>query len=210
MTMIPIPDKMKYLPIDSIKGLPVPWFVHWIDGQPEWRAADASKREAARDKHLCWVCGNLIYEHSTFVVGPMCGLNRISSEPPCHRECALYSVQACPFLTRPRMDRRRKEGEAFEKDSCPTPGVMIARNPGCSCLWETKGWNIVADGAGGWLFDIGQALSVSWWSEGRAATRAEALTSIITGLRCLQLPDDPEVYEHLARSWVALDRLLPR
>lgn len=30
----------------------------------------------------------------TFVVGPMCELNRISGEPPSHRECAEFSA-AC-------------------------------------------------------------------------------------------------------------------
>ncbi len=203
-----IPARMKYLPIDPVKGLPVPWFVPFVDGKPEWRAADAGKRELARDQQLCWVCGGLVYERRTFVLGPMCALNRTTAEPCCHAECALYSAQACPFLSRPRMERRRNDDLA--QKTAPTAGHMIERNPGCVCLWETKGWDVFADGKGGWLFDVGEPASVTWWAEGRPAKRGEVLTSIVTGLPHLQMADDPAAWEELARRWVEVDRLLPK
>jgi hypothetical protein len=35
----------------------------------------------------------------SFVVGPMCGINRNSAEPPSHKECAQWSARNCPFLS---------------------------------------------------------------------------------------------------------------
>jgi len=68
-----------------------------------------------------------------------------------------------------------------------------------------------ADGRGGTLLDVGDCHSVTWWAEGRPATRAEVLTSIVTGLPALMAQDgrDPEAWEGLARRFVLTDRLLP-
>jgi len=104
----PLPDRMKSLPVH--RGYPVPWFVEWIDGVPEFRAMDFSKwQRAIRDK-LCWVCGTpLEKKFVTFVAGPMCGINRTSAEPPCHLICAQWSARNCPFLSKPQMTRREND-----------------------------------------------------------------------------------------------------
>jgi hypothetical protein len=66
----------------------VPWFVAWFDGKPEFRAMDGLKWIRAVREHLCWVCGGRLGVWQTFVLGPMCGINRTTVEPPCHLECA--------------------------------------------------------------------------------------------------------------------------
>src|SRR5215510_204714 len=101
----PLPRRMQSLPV-SDRGFPVPWFVPWVNGQPEFRAMDGRKFELAVGKKLCWVCGQPLGTRFAFVVGPMCGINRISSEPPSHRECAEFSAMGCPFLSMPKMVRR--------------------------------------------------------------------------------------------------------
>src|SRR5262245_5294347 len=102
---IPIPDRMKHLPI-SDQGYPIPWFVpEDKDGNPVVSAGDPDKRRRAYQYRLCWCCGQKLGRHLHFVLGPMCIINRATAEPPLHRECALYSVQACPFLSRPKMRR---------------------------------------------------------------------------------------------------------
>src|SRR4029077_8964998 len=104
----PLPERMRHLPVNS-KGYPVPWFVAWVDGQPEFRAMDGAKfRRAIREK-LCWVCGGKLGVYVCLVAGPMCGINRTSSEPPCHLECAQWSARNCPFLSNPRQVRREDE-----------------------------------------------------------------------------------------------------
>lgn len=204
---VPIPERMLHLRIDPIRNLPIPWFVPMVDGKPEWRAADGEKRALAFATRACWICGYPIRreDYYYFVLGPMCGLNRISAEPAMHGECAFYSVKACPFLTRPRLERRPlAEGQERE----PSPGIMLERNPGCCAVWVTRDFQLVNGGEGGLLVQVGDPLTVQWYAEGRLATREQVLTSIITGIPHLKV-EGPEQWEELARLWLRLDPWLP-
>src|SRR5437764_29347 len=97
-----LPSRLKLLPVDE-RGFPVPWFVAWIDGKPDFRVVDQRKMAIAVSEKRCWVCGDFLGRYMAFVIGPMCAVNRVSSEPPSHRECAEFSVRACPFLTKPKV-----------------------------------------------------------------------------------------------------------
>jgi len=191
-----LPARMRALPVDH-RGFPVPWFVAWTrgdDGQPKpvFPAMDARKRRIAWRDRLCWVCGQKLGRISAFVVGPMCAINRTSAEPPSHLECARFSAQNCPFLTRPNMGRvpRDKYGGTLEG----VPGVMLDRNPGVTLVWQTLRPNVFRDGGGDFLFDIGKPHRVEWYAQGRPATRDEVWHSIETGAPALlQLVDaDPD------------------
>lgn len=186
------PETMRGLPVD--RGYPVPWFVAWVDGKPEFRCADGEKRQRAVTEKLCWVCGRPLgapprvvtpvvgFERPvTFVIGPMCGVNRTTAEPPCHHECALYSAKNCPFLSKPQMVRREGGLPAHQN----TGGEMIMRNPGVSLLWTTRGYAVFPDGAGGWLIRIGKPLKTEWYALGQPATRAQVEESVRTGLPIL-------------------------
>jgi len=100
----PQPERMKGQPEDA-RGFPVPWFVAWKDGAPIFQAADARKWAKAVKEKRCWLCGKTLGVHHAFVIGPMCGVNRVTAEPPSHRECAEYALKACPFLSRPAAKR---------------------------------------------------------------------------------------------------------
>jgi hypothetical protein len=176
-----LPRNMRELPID-VRGYPVPWFVPWIDGKPEFRAMDIRKFVAAIRQKLCWVCGGRLGVNVCFVVGPMCGINRTSSEPPSHLECARWSAQNCPFLSNPRMVRREDEAincAALRENSA---GIAISRNPGVAMLWITRQFEVFTDENDRPLIQMGEPESVEWWAEGRTATRAEVLASIESGL----------------------------
>ena len=175
---IPIPANMRKLPIGP-NGYPVPWFVAWLDGKPEFRVADSEKQMLAVHHRRCWVCGERLNNRVTHVIGPMCSVNRVSSEPPSHPECAIYSARACPFLTRPGMVRRDND----LPEGTTSAGEMITRNPGAMCLWTTKapGFEIITDGRNGRLFYLFEPTEVRWMAEGRAATRAEVEASIASG-----------------------------
>lgn len=187
--LIPVPPGLALQPVDPVRGFHVPWFVSWVDGKPEWRFADAGKRvKAVRDK-LCWVCGgfmpgDLMSKRCSFILGPMCVVNRISAEPPMHRECALYSVLVCPFMTRPKMERRRVEEDV--KEELSHPGMMIMRNPGVSIVWDTNSYKTVSDGDGGFLMRVGEPLKIEAYREGRIATLDEIEESLVTGLPRLE------------------------
>jgi hypothetical protein len=210
------PRLMEKLPIDA-RGYPVPWFVDWIRGEPEFRAMDIRKFKAAIKDRLCWTCGNPLFREEIFVIGPMCAINRISSEPPSHRECAEYAAKSCPFLTKPHMHRRTDD--TFEAGRKPSPGVMVERNPGVTLLWYTRRHELqrVKDRPGaadGVLFRIGSPFKLEWYSRGREATRAEVLEAIRTGLPLLYQAaakyDGPEGIRHLEAQTAAAMKLIPR
>jgi hypothetical protein len=203
----PVPQRMSHLPLDS-RGYPIPFFVATLeDGTRDFRIADGYKAVRARQLKLCWVCGEQVGRSHTFVIGPMCAVNRTTSEPGCHLECAEFSVTACPFLTLPRA-KRNESGlpEGLPKSLGPEE-FAIPRNPGVSCLWTTREWTIFRP-PGGVLYRLGEPESVTWWTEKRPATRAEILYSIDTGMPFLRTVADQEGGEAPAALKAAYDRML--
>lgn len=179
-----LPDRIKDLPVH--RGYPVPWFAAWPDGpggEPEFRTADGEKFRRAIKERRCWVCGQQLGAHLAFVLGPMCGITRTTSEPPTHRGCALWSIRNCPFLTRPDMERRDANLPAGTIDAA---GCPIHRNPGVCLLWVTKTYEVFPDQNKRPLLSVGDPLEVLCFAEGRAATRAEIDFSITGGLPHLQ------------------------
>jgi hypothetical protein len=178
----PLPLRMSALPVDE-RGYVVPWFVDWIDGKPEFRAMDPRKWVRAIKEKFCWVCGDRMGRFMTFVAGPMCGINRTSSEPPSHLECARWSARNCPFLNNP--DAVRREDENANPLSKVVGGFGIQRNPGVAMLWTTNTYHVFDDGRGGKLLQMGEPTSVEWYANGRIATREEVMHSIETGFPAL-------------------------
>lgn len=197
----PLTERLKRLPVDE-RGYPVPFFVAYVDGKPEFRMADSRKQERCMRHSLCWVCGQLLNEPElAFTIGPMCGINRISAEPPAHRECAEWSVRGCPFLNKPNMERR--EHEKMAAAGSMGGGVMITRNPGVMLIWCTYSFTVIKapnkQGGHGWLWEIGDPSSVSFWREGRPATRAEVIESIETGIPLLLASERTAEMRRLAK-----------
>lgn len=176
----PLPSRMITRPLDQ-RGYPIPWFVAYVNGEPEFRAMDGAKLKAALRDHKCWTCGQPLGRYATYVIGPMCAVNRVSSEPPSHKDCAEFAARGCPFLTLPKAQRR----EANLPPGRAPAGIMIERNPGVTLLWTTRAFKPfkVSNGV---LFDIGDPCQVQWFACGRTATRAEVLESIDSGLPILR------------------------
>jgi hypothetical protein len=209
----PLPPRIAALPVDDL-GYPVPYFVAWIDGKPDFRVADSNKMNDCHGLQLCWICGQNLGSYKTFPIGPMCAVNRTTAEPPSHLDCAEWSVRGCPFLSKPKAKRR--EDEMTEACKGNVAGEMIERNPGVTCLWTTRSYKLFPDGAGKMLIEIGAPESVSWWREGRTATRAEIMESISTGLprleACIELEkpkDRPAARRELEASVNRAMKLLP-
>ena len=186
-----LPDRIAKLPVH--RGYPVPWFVEWVKdgvavpigiGEPDFRIMSTQRlHDTLRARWLCWICGEKTGANVAFNIGPMCAVNRTSAEPPSHRECAEWAARNCPFLARPHM-RRREAG--LPEDVVMDRGIVIMRNPGVALVWVTRKPRTKSDFNGGLLFDIGDPESVSWWYEGRPATREEVESSIESGLPSLQ------------------------
>jgi hypothetical protein len=187
------PKRIKRLAVH--RGYPVPWFVAWVDvdslptrrrapgSTPDFRVIAPGAITIAHREQLCWICGVAHGRRAplAFVVGPMCAINRVSSEPPSHVECAVWAAINCPFLSRPHA-RRREAG--VPEGAIEPAGFGIKRNPGCALVWITRSYRQRA-APGGVLFDMGDAERVEWYSEGRTATREEVLASIDSGLPIL-------------------------
>ena len=183
--MPPLPLRMAGLKLDH-RGYPVPYFVAWIDGKPDFRVMDGAKLYPAVKDSLCWLCGQKLGKFKTFTIGPMCAINRTISEPPSHLECATFAVQACPFLSMPKAQRREAGLTIDGVNLKEAAGTGLKRNPGVTLLWTTLAFKPFKDGRGGVLFRLGDPESLSWWAESRTATREEILESINSGLPLLQ------------------------
>lgn len=184
-----LPPRIARLPLDA-RGYPVPWFVAWLpDGTPEFRVMDGAKFRLAVTQRRCWVCGDFLGVHLTFVIGPMCAITRTISEPPSHHDCAEWAARHCPFLSRPRMVRREDGLEQLRTDlgARDGAGCPLDRNPGVSCLWTTRTYRLFTapQGNSGTLIRLGDPSRVEWFAEGRPATRAEVEASISSGLPLL-------------------------
>lgn len=184
--MVDLPDmpaRIARLPRDH-RGYPVPRFVAWIDGAPDFRVIRENAIADCVNGRRCWLCGDHLGANVAFVIGPMCAVNRVSAEPPSHRDCAKFAAKACPFLTRPHM--RRREGN-LPDDAVLPAGHMIARNPGVSLIWVTRASRVrLRPAPGGFLFDVGEPTATLWYAEGREATRDEAQAAIDSGLPLLR------------------------
>lgn len=211
----PLPRHMIGLPEDE-RGYPIPWFVPFIENAegvkiPEFRVMDTKKWVIAIRERCCWVCGLRLGRHLTFPIGPMCAINNITSEPPAHYDCALWSVRNCPFLSRPKMIRREGALPPAVDPTKTIGGIALLRNPEVTVLWTTQEYRAQADGRGGHLLHFGEAEHVEWWRERNKATQQECFDAIQNGLAAAlaslpEIPNDAECAEFHRR---ALGKLMP-
>lgn len=192
--MIDMPPEMARLPVDA-RGYPVPEFVHWMDGIPDFRILKTGWREECYKNKRCWLCGGFMGKRKWFVIGPMCSVTRTTMEPPCHRLCAEFAVKNCPFLTKPLAKRNERD----MPDESFIDGISIARNPGVTIVWETESYKPFNVKTGhpekGWLITVGPPRNVSAWREGRHASREELWQSVETGLPLLYAEAEKEGLE---------------
>ncbi len=203
----PLPDRIKALPIDA-RGYPIPWFVATIDGVRDFRVADGEKRYRAVKEELCWVCGQKLGKYKTFVIGPMCAVNRNTSEPPSHRDCAEFSVQACPFMMLPKAEYRRAN---LPPGSEMLP-EMLDGNPGAQCLWIATDFKTYKVDLHNWLIRIGDPVQTSWWCEGKPATRQQIIDCFdkrLPLLRDMAVAESKEAEAALNRMVRETMKLLP-
>lgn len=201
------PARICALPLDD-RGYPVPYFVEWFDGKPDFRVASEAKLVACIRGKRCWICGGQLGKFQTFAIGPMCAVNRISSEPPAHLECARYAARACPFLLLPSAKRRDatipKETRVHEAANMRNPGVIL--------LWTTTAPYRPFKNARSILFEIPEPVTLEYWSQGRLATAGEVWDSFESGVEILRAgtaPQGDQALAALAREVRAAIALLP-
>jgi hypothetical protein len=202
-TDVPLPRRMKGLPRDA-RGYVVPWFVDWRDGKPVFPVFDPAKWRRAIRFRRCWVCGDNLGQFVTFAVGPMCVINRITSEPPCYVECATYSVKVCPFLINPHMGRVPASKVPGGSIIAPA-GLHDDGNPGVMVLWITDQYHVEHLDNGD-LLAFGDPHSVTWWTKGREATPQEAADAFQAGAAKLRRVAQAEGAEAVAEFHILRHR----
>lgn len=204
---VPVPPRVAKLPVH--RGYPVPWFVAWIDGVPEFRVVGEGRLQDALETRRCWICGGAMGSFVAYVIGPMCSVNRTSAEPPSHRDCAEFAARACPFLTRPHMVRRT---DGLPDGTVDAPGISLDRNPGVAGVWVQRGRIAARRVDHSLLFRLGDPTEVTWWRQARPATRGEVVASIEAGLpELLEVAkvDGPRAVAALDRAVSAAAKHLP-
>jgi len=63
---------------------------------------------------------------------------------------------------------------------------MIERNPGVVAIWITRQFRAFRDHNGDVLLSVGEPVEVTFYCEGRRATRAEIMESMESGLPILR------------------------
>lgn len=206
---IPMPARIARLPVDH-RGFPVPRFVAMVDGKPDHRVVDARRFAPAIKNRECWICGEPLGRYLASLIGPMCAVNRIISEPPSHRECCEFSVATCPFLARPHAHRREA---GLPEDAQDAAGVGLKRNPGVICLWIARDYRPFKPQGGGILFQLGEPLETVWYTEGRIASREEVTSALYRGLPALievAHSESRAAEDDLAKKVAYAQVLLPR
>jgi hypothetical protein len=178
-----LPRHMAHLPLDK-RGMIVPWFVAWRDGEPIFQAMDGDKLFRAVRDGLCWICGGKLGRFRASVIGPMCAITRISAEPQSHPDCATFAARNCPFLANPQA--RRLPEKRWPEGRVAMAGVAIERNPGVALVWIERAPTTPIKVGKGRLFQLGDPERVEWYAHGRMASAYEVKASIISGLPLLR------------------------
>ena len=130
----------------------------------------------------CWLCGTQRGRFQSYVIGPMCAINRVSGEPGSHLACAEYAVRACPFMVNP--DRHR--GEAHIPEGAYMSEYHNPANPGVNLIWTSRNGHPMRAPNGNVLFDIGHPEHVEWYCRGRPATHTESMNALLRGAAFLR------------------------
>lgn len=157
---IEVPARVAALPVDD-RGYPVPHSVKWIEGKPDFRVIDPVKWHAAIKHRCCGLCGQPLGVRMAFVGGDKSIANRLFVDLPMHRDCAIYALQACPFLAAPKFAFSRAIDDlavhsAVSDDRPSRFGLGIAK---AFVLGQLPSKELVLHAA--------EFESITWWAHGQ-------------------------------------------
>jgi hypothetical protein len=177
MTDAMLPERIKRLPV--WQGVRVPWWVPWTSTESEapteapagrprfdlpWRPERFAR--AVRERR-CWVCGDYLGAVVVFVTQPHWVVQGFAGEPPCHRECAEWSVLHCPYFV----------------SAVDAPVVV---------LWPCRQFARVRTEAGEQIKISGAIAPVGWYWRGKPASRiavSAAFARVLPELRRMHAGD---------------------
>lgn len=177
-----MPDRVASLPVDE-RGFPVPWFVAWFDGRPDFRVVHTPRYGEAWTEERCWVCGQRLGSYRAWVMGPVSVIEGATPEPPAHVDCGQFAARHCPFLANPQMRRSARELPAHG----PAAGVTTSSASAVTAVWVTKGRGAQPVRAPhGVMFRLSDPVRVEWYLAGRPAQAHEVCGGLELGLPILR------------------------
>lgn len=125
--------------LSQYHGYPIPYFARIrMDGTPDFKVTDESKRQLCAIERRCWVCGELLlHVPVAFIGGPHSIKYRLFVDGPMHKECAMDALDICPFMlgkidyaTEFQLERHRDPINLCDRPNEIPPvqlGLVIAR-----------------------------------------------------------------------------------
>jgi len=105
-----MPPRVAALARDA-RGYPIPYTARYDQGgMPDFRAIDSAKWMRAVRTRCCGICGEPLGGRVAFVGGPQAMQNRLFTDLPMHRDCAIYALKVCPMLAAPKFAYTRAIG----------------------------------------------------------------------------------------------------
>jgi hypothetical protein len=108
------------------------------------------------------ICGTRLGAQMVFVGGELSVRNRTFADPPCHDDCARYSMRVCPYLTIPKFTHSATRPIVHPPDAVGDPTGVTAK-PARWALYRCRGYRLeMVEGKP--LFKAERALSIVWWT----------------------------------------------
>lgn len=102
MRNVPIPERMRHLPLDR-RGYPTPVIVTERNGVPLFSVNDVGAVNRCIVEDRCTICGRKLFRGRWLVGGGMSALGQRGkfADAPAHDECTHYALKVCPYLAAP-------------------------------------------------------------------------------------------------------------
>ena len=197
-------------------GYIVPFFVAWYVGdhqvnenepgaRPSFPTTDFGRMNTCRKFNRCWICGQKMGAFKAFVFGPASAIAGASYEPPSHRDCARYAVQACPFLTDENAKHvlERNENYKLKQGEGVLPEVS-PYNPGLAVIYIVRNYQFrMQDRARGiGVFELpSKPESIEFWREGHKATLADVANGIQKAIAANGMMDNSNPTRNRELAW---------
>jgi hypothetical protein len=182
--------RIRSLPINS-KGYPIPFFVSYVNGLPDFRMVDEKKYMQCVANNVCYICGQPMGRHKSFVAGSLMLVNKMNVEPPMHHDCATYAVKACPFMLLPKSVRRTA---GMPEEAIQMQGIQLPDNPGVAVIYTVPIYRFTM-GQHGAMFHLPDDGVAEWYTEGRLCTREEAVRFLAEAIERMRTALDPAEWD---------------
>jgi hypothetical protein len=160
---VPIPDLMKDRPLYHDLPIPYSTFVG-PDGAPDFKVVDEKLRRKCMVEGLCALCGKPLTKNLiVFIGGPKCVESRTFFDPAVHKECALYAVKVCPYLSDADWDYAKQQPRHLGKGQTviSVHEEISPHRPDRLAVYYCRSYDMVRMGRT-WYAKAGRTFRVDW------------------------------------------------